>query len=123
QRSFPPAGGWPANTLPWQRRGEETRSWLISVSASQQGFCLRKWLSSRKSFSQVSLTSSGHPAFDAGEGGRLASGMSSRVTDLHIARNLPLPAPTSLLTEISRSDAQADFVAEARKTIASILFG
>ncbi|MBB5351641.1 3-deoxy-7-phosphoheptulonate synthase [Haloferula luteola] len=49
--------------------------------------------------------------------------MSSRVTDLHIARNLPLPAPTALLAEIPRSESQADFVAASRQTIGSILFG
>lgn len=49
--------------------------------------------------------------------------MSSRVTDLHVERNVPLPAPALLLSEIPRSDAQADFVAESRKTIGSILFG
>ena len=49
--------------------------------------------------------------------------MSSRVTDLHIARNIPLPAPALLLSEIPRGDARADFVAASRETIASILFG
>ena len=49
--------------------------------------------------------------------------MSSRVTDLHIARNVPLPAPALLQAEIPRSDAQAEFVARSRETIASILFG
>ncbi len=49
--------------------------------------------------------------------------MSSRVTDLHVARNIPLPAPALLLSEIPRSEKQADFVATARETIHSILFG
>ena len=49
--------------------------------------------------------------------------MSSRVTDLHIAKNVPLPAPALLQAEIPRSDAQAEFVARSRETIASILFG
>lgn len=49
--------------------------------------------------------------------------MTSRVTDLHVARNIPLPAPALLQSEIPRSDTQADFVASARKTIGSILFG
>lgn len=49
--------------------------------------------------------------------------MSSRVTDLHVARNIPLPSPAALLGEIPRSDSQADFVATSRETIASILFG
>jgi len=49
--------------------------------------------------------------------------MSSRVTDLHVARNIPLPSPAALLGEIPRTDSQADFVATSRETIASILFG
>ena len=49
--------------------------------------------------------------------------MPSRVTDLHIERNVPLPAPALLQSEVPRSDAQADFVARSRETIASILFG
>ena len=48
---------------------------------------------------------------------------SSRVTDLHIARNVPLPAPALLQSEIPRSDHQADTVAASRETIGSILFG
>ena len=49
--------------------------------------------------------------------------MTSRVTDLHVARNVPLPAPALLHSEIPRSDEQADFVARSRDTIGSILFG
>lgn len=49
--------------------------------------------------------------------------MPSRVTDLHIARNVPLPAPALLQSEIPRSESQAEFVARSRETIASILFG
>jgi 3-deoxy-7-phosphoheptulonate synthase len=49
--------------------------------------------------------------------------MSSRVTDLHVARNIPLPSPAAMLGEIPRTDSQADFVATSRETIASILFG
>jgi len=49
--------------------------------------------------------------------------MTSRVTDLHIAKNIPLPAPALLQAEIPRSEAQAEFVARSRETIASILFG
>lgn len=48
---------------------------------------------------------------------------SSRVTDLHIARNVPLPAPALLQAEIPRSDRQADTVAASREAIGSILFG
>ncbi|GAA5482830.1 3-deoxy-7-phosphoheptulonate synthase [Haloferula sargassicola] len=49
--------------------------------------------------------------------------MSTRVTDLHVARNIPLPAPALLLSEIPRSEKQADFVAASRESIHSILFG
>ena len=49
--------------------------------------------------------------------------MSSQVTDLHVARNVPLPSPAHLLSEIPRSEKQAEFVAASRKTIGSILFG
>ncbi|MCH7229018.1 3-deoxy-7-phosphoheptulonate synthase [Haloferula sp. A504] len=49
--------------------------------------------------------------------------MSSRVTDLHVARNIPLPAPALLQSEIPRSDEQASLVATSRDTIGSILFG
>ncbi len=49
--------------------------------------------------------------------------MTSRVTDLHVARNVPLPAPALLHSEIPRSDEQAAFVADSRDTIGSILFG
>ena len=49
--------------------------------------------------------------------------MSSRVTDLHVARNIPLPAPALLQSEFPRSDEQAALVAASRDTIGSILFG
>jgi 3-deoxy-7-phosphoheptulonate synthase len=49
--------------------------------------------------------------------------MSTRVSDLHIAHNIPLPAPALLQAEIPRSETQAEFVARSRETIASILFG
>jgi 3-deoxy-7-phosphoheptulonate synthase len=44
-----------------------------------------------------------------------------RVSDLNIASNIPLPAPALMLHEIARSDAQEDFVAEARQHIRDIL--
>ena len=47
----------------------------------------------------------------------------TRVTDLHISRNVPLPAPALLQSEIPRTDEEAAFVAESRETIGSILFG
>lgn len=45
-----------------------------------------------------------------------------RVSDLHIVSNIPLPAPALMLHEIPRSEAQADFVAEAREQIHQIAF-
>ena len=47
----------------------------------------------------------------------------SRVSDLHVAKNIPLPAPALLLEEIPRSDEQAATVARTRQEIGSILFG
>jgi len=44
-----------------------------------------------------------------------------QVSDLNIASNIPLPAPALLLYEIRRSDAQEEFVAEARRQIREIL--
>lgn len=45
-----------------------------------------------------------------------------QVSDLHIASNIPLPAPALMLHEIPRSAAQADLVAEAREHIHQIIF-
>ncbi|MBC8870697.1 MAG: 3-deoxy-7-phosphoheptulonate synthase [Planctomycetes bacterium] len=45
-----------------------------------------------------------------------------QVSDLHVASNIPLPAPALMLHEIPRSEAQADFVAEARGHIQQIIF-
>jgi 3-deoxy-7-phosphoheptulonate synthase len=44
-----------------------------------------------------------------------------KVSDLNIASNIPLPAPALMLHEIPRSDAQEEFVAEARQRIRDIL--
>jgi 3-deoxy-7-phosphoheptulonate synthase len=44
-----------------------------------------------------------------------------KVSDLNIASNIPLPAPALMLHEIPRSDAQEEFVAEARQHIRDIL--
>lgn len=44
-----------------------------------------------------------------------------KVSDLNIASNIPLPAPALMLHEIPRSDAQEEFVAEARQHIRGIL--
>jgi 3-deoxy-7-phosphoheptulonate synthase len=44
-----------------------------------------------------------------------------RVSDLNVASNIPLPAPALMLHEIARSEAQAEFVAEARLRIHDII--
>jgi 3-deoxy-7-phosphoheptulonate synthase len=44
-----------------------------------------------------------------------------KVSDLHVASNIPLPAPALTLYEIPRTEAQEDFVAEARQRIREIL--
>jgi len=45
----------------------------------------------------------------------------TKVADLNIASNIPLPAPALMLHEIPRSGVQENFVAEARQTIRSII--
>lgn len=49
--------------------------------------------------------------------------MSSRVTDLHVARNVPLPSPARLQAEIPRGDTRADFVAQSRMHLRTLLSG
>ena len=44
-----------------------------------------------------------------------------RVSDLNVASNIPLPAPALMLYEIPRSEAQEEFVADARQTIRNII--
>ena len=46
-----------------------------------------------------------------------------QVSDLHVIQNIPLPAPAFSLTEIPRSEKQAQFVADSRDTIRNILSG
>ncbi len=46
-----------------------------------------------------------------------------QVTDLHVVRNVPLPAPAFSISEIPRSEEQARFVADSRATIRAILSG
>ena len=48
---------------------------------------------------------------------------SRKVTDLHVVRTEPLPTPEELCGQVSRSDAQADFVAKSRDEIHNIIFG
>lgn len=47
----------------------------------------------------------------------------AQVTDLHISSNIPLPAPALLLSEVQRSQEQAEFMAESRQHIRNILNG
>ena len=49
--------------------------------------------------------------------------MSTRVSDLHVARNVPLPSPARLQAEIPRGEKQAEFVANSRAHLRSILQG
>jgi 3-deoxy-7-phosphoheptulonate synthase len=44
-----------------------------------------------------------------------------KVSDLNIASNIPLPAPALLIHEIPRSDAEEEFVAEARQQVRQII--
>ena len=46
-----------------------------------------------------------------------------QVTDLHVVRNIPLPAPALCVSEFPRSDEQAAFVASSREIIRNILSG
>lgn len=47
----------------------------------------------------------------------------AQVTDLHITSNIPLPAPALLISEVERSQQQAEFMAESRQHIRNILNG
>lgn len=47
----------------------------------------------------------------------------AQVSDLHISSNIPLPAPALLQSEIERTAAQAEFMAESRQHIRNILNG
>ena len=46
-----------------------------------------------------------------------------QVSDLHVVRNVPLPAPAFVLSEIRRDAGEAAFVAQSRETIRDILSG
>lgn len=46
-----------------------------------------------------------------------------KVTNLHVLRNIPLPAPVFSISELPPSEAQATFVASSRETIRNILAG
>jgi 3-deoxy-7-phosphoheptulonate synthase len=49
--------------------------------------------------------------------------MSARVTDLHVARNVPLPSPARLQVEIPRGEERAEFVSKSRVNLRSLLGG
>ncbi len=45
-----------------------------------------------------------------------------RVSDLHVASNIPLPAPALMLHELARSEDQEEFVAQSRQHVHNIIF-
>jgi 3-deoxy-7-phosphoheptulonate synthase len=47
----------------------------------------------------------------------------SRVSDLNVAANIPLPAPALLCHEVARSSSQAAFVADSRSALQEVIFG
>ena len=47
----------------------------------------------------------------------------SQTANLHIASNIALPSPRSMVAEIAPTEAQTAFVAESRSEIREILFG
>ena len=47
----------------------------------------------------------------------------SQTANLHIASNIPLPSPRSMMNDIAPTDAQTAFVAQSRQEIRDILFG
>ena len=47
----------------------------------------------------------------------------AQVSDIHISSNIPLPTPTQLMTDIERTQAQAEFMAKSRQHIRNILNG
>ena len=47
----------------------------------------------------------------------------SQTANLHIASNIALPWPRSMVAEIAPTEAQTAFVAESRREIREILFG
>jgi len=49
--------------------------------------------------------------------------MTTRISDLHIAREEALPSPAQLQAELPCSDAQADFIAQSRETVRRIVRG
>ncbi len=53
----------------------------------------------------------------------MKSSSTSRVSDLNVDSNVPLPAPALLCHEIRRTAEQAQFVAKSREQIKEIIFG
>jgi 3-deoxy-7-phosphoheptulonate synthase len=49
--------------------------------------------------------------------------MSRKVSDIHVVETEPLPSPAHLCRDIPRTEAQADFLGNARDEIRDILFG
>ncbi len=54
---------------------------------------------------------------------KVATMPNTRVTNVHVVSNTPLPSPLELVREIPRTDAHASVVAEARESIERILLG
>ena len=53
----------------------------------------------------------------------MKSSSTSRVSDLNVDSNVPLPAPALLCHEIQRTEEQAQFIAKSREQIKEIIFG
>jgi len=47
----------------------------------------------------------------------------AQVTDLHISSNIPLPTPALLISDVARTNEQAEFMADSRQHIRNILNG
>jgi len=47
----------------------------------------------------------------------------AQITDLNVKENITLPAPTELMKEITRTEKQAEFMLQSRRTIRDILNG
>lgn len=46
-----------------------------------------------------------------------------KTSDINVTRTVALPAPHSLIEEISKTEAQSDFISQSRQEIHSIIFG
>ncbi len=46
-----------------------------------------------------------------------------KTSDINVARNVPLPAPHALISEIAATEAQSDFISQSRLELNRIIFG